>query len=75
MEVERAEEAHLPAAVGKWVAEKAAVTTPADVYVCDGSPDEAQHLLALMERDGQAKRLPKYHNCWLTRSLPLLIIY
>ena len=60
----------MPASVESFVAKTAALVQPASIRYLDGSKEEAASLLAMMETEGMAKRLPKYENCWLTRTDP-----
>lgn len=55
-----------------WVAEIAALTSPAAVHWCDGSVAELRAMLALMETAGTAIRLneEKRPNSYLVRSHP-----
>ncbi|CAG0879043.1 unnamed protein product [Cyprideis torosa] len=53
-----------------FVMRQVAHCTPDRVHVCDGSEEEANSILDLMEKDGMAERLTKYKNCWLVRTDP-----
>ncbi|OQV21448.1 Phosphoenolpyruvate carboxykinase, cytosolic (GTP) [Hypsibius exemplaris] len=54
----------------KYILDSAAVCRPERIHICDGSEEESKALIAKMEADGMVKRLPKYDNCWLTRTDP-----
>ncbi|XP_034826303.1 phosphoenolpyruvate carboxykinase [GTP]-like isoform X1 [Maniola hyperantus] len=56
--------------VRAFVERSAALCEPEHVHVCDGSEGEATALLHLMQQQGTVKPLPKYDNCWLTRTDP-----
>ncbi len=55
-----------------WVNEMALLCEPDEVYWCDGSEEENQNLLALMEKKGMAIRLnqEKKPGCYLFNSDP-----
>jgi len=55
-----------------WVEEWRALCQPDEVHWCDGSPEEYQTLMGLMEKDRLAIRLneKKRPNCYLFRSDP-----
>lgn len=56
--------------VRSYIEECVALCNPKDVYVCDGSEAEYEHLLQLLEKNGTVSCLPKYENCWLARTNP-----
>lgn len=56
--------------VCSYVEECASLCCPKDIYICDGSDAEYDHLLKLMEKNGTISALPKYENCWLARTNP-----
>lgn len=56
--------------VRAFIERSAALCEPDHVHVCDGSDAEAGALLQLMQQQGTIKPLPKYDNCWLTRTDP-----
>ncbi|XP_071957603.1 phosphoenolpyruvate carboxykinase, cytosolic [GTP]-like isoform X2 [Antedon mediterranea] len=56
--------------VKEYVLEKAELCKPDSIYICDGSEEEEQQLLKLMEEEGMIKRLTKYENCWLAKTDP-----
>ncbi|XP_030024153.2 phosphoenolpyruvate carboxykinase [GTP] isoform X1 [Manduca sexta] len=56
--------------VRAFVERSAALCQPDHVHVCDGSDAEASALLRMMQQQGTVKPLPKYENCWLTRTDP-----
>ncbi|XP_076303076.1 phosphoenolpyruvate carboxykinase [GTP]-like [Lasioglossum baleicum] len=53
-----------------YIEECATLCCPKDIYICDGSDLEYEHLLKLMKKDGTISPLPKYENCWLARTNP-----
>ncbi|XP_017880630.1 phosphoenolpyruvate carboxykinase [GTP]-like [Ceratina calcarata] len=56
--------------LSSYIEECAALCCPKDIYICDGSDAEYNHLLKLLEKSGTITRLPKYENCWLARTNP-----
>ncbi|CAG5122958.1 unnamed protein product, partial [Candidula unifasciata] len=60
----------LPNKVRHYVEENALLCKPDNIHICDGSDKENQILLYILQKDGIIKRLPKYENCWLTRTDP-----
>ena len=59
-------------ALSNWVAECAALTQPARVHWCDGSPEEKEGLIAAMLADGVLHPLNQttHPGCYLHRSDP-----
>ncbi|KAF7279704.1 phosphoenolpyruvate carboxykinase [GTP]-like isoform X1 [Rhynchophorus ferrugineus] len=43
---------------------------PDSIHICDGSENENQRLIHLMQQQGTIVPLPKYQNCWLARTNP-----
>lgn len=43
---------------------------PEKIYICDGSENENNQLVKLMQQQGTIVPLPKYENCWLARTNP-----
>lgn len=43
---------------------------PEKIYICDGSDNENNQLVKLMQQQGTIVPLPKYENCWLARTNP-----
>ncbi|CAK9823214.1 Phosphoenolpyruvate carboxykinase [GTP] [Anthophora retusa] len=53
-----------------YIEECASICCPKDIYICDGSDSEYNHLLKLLEKNETILPLPKYENCWLARTNP-----
>ena len=53
-----------------WIEESAALCKPDSIYVCDGSKEEYDRLMALMVKNGMAIPLQKKKNSFLFRSDP-----
>ncbi len=51
-----------------WIQEVAGMCTPSDIYVCNGSREEYDRLMALMVRNGNATPLKKRPDSFLFRS-------
>ncbi|OWR44517.1 mitochondrial phosphoenolpyruvate carboxykinase isoform 1 [Danaus plexippus plexippus] len=62
--------ANLTPKVRAFVERSAALCEPDHVHVCDGSDAEGKALLQMMQQQGTVKPLPKYDNCWLSRTDP-----
>ncbi|KAK9308492.1 hypothetical protein QLX08_001641 [Tetragonisca angustula] len=60
----------LPPKVCSYIEECASLCCPKDIYICDGSDTEYEHLLNFLEKNGTISPLPKYENCWLARTNP-----
>jgi phosphoenolpyruvate carboxykinase (GTP) len=60
----------LPKTVQTYIEEKVKLCQPDEIHICDGSDEENQILLNLLEKNGSAKRLEKMKNCWLTLTDP-----
>ncbi|KZC09664.1 Phosphoenolpyruvate carboxykinase [GTP] [Dufourea novaeangliae] len=56
--------------IRSYIEKCAALCRPRDIYICDGSETEYDHLLNLLEKSGTITPLPKYENCWLARTNP-----
>ncbi|XP_078045578.1 phosphoenolpyruvate carboxykinase [GTP] [Augochlora pura] len=56
--------------IRSYIEECVTLCDPKDIYICDGSEAEYNHLLQLLEKNGTISRLPKYENCWLARTNP-----
>lgn len=56
--------------VRSYIEECVKLCQPDDVYVCDGSEAENNHLIKLLVKKGTIEALPKYFNCWLARTNP-----
>ncbi len=63
---------HLSPAVAAWVDSVRALTQPAEVYWCEGSPAEREAITAELVRDGQLLPLDpqSFPDCHLYRSNP-----
>ncbi|KAJ8936618.1 hypothetical protein NQ314_012233 [Rhamnusium bicolor] len=56
--------------VRSYVEENVDLCRPERIYICDGSENENNQLLRLMQQQGTIVPLPKYQNCWLARTNP-----
>ncbi|XP_069507193.1 phosphoenolpyruvate carboxykinase, cytosolic [GTP]-like [Ambystoma mexicanum] len=56
--------------VRAFVVANAKVCQPEKIHICDGSEEENDRILELMEEQGMVKRLSKYENCWLALTDP-----
>lgn len=56
--------------LGRWVQEVAGMCLPESVYICNGSAEEYNQLMARMVRNGSAIPLKKRANSYLFRSDP-----
>ena len=54
--------AGLPTVIRDYVQEKIQLCQPANFHVCNGSDEENQQLLDMMEQMGMIRRLRKYKN-------------
>lgn len=53
-----------------FVEENIDLCHPEKVHICDGTENENNHLIQLMQQQGTIVPLPKYQNCWLARTNP-----
>ncbi|PVD21120.1 hypothetical protein C0Q70_19286 [Pomacea canaliculata] len=60
----------LPNKVRHFVEEHVKLCKPDTIHICDGSERENDLLLYVLQRDGMIKRVPKFENCWLSRTDP-----
>lgn len=60
----------LPAGVRDFVERSAHLCQPEGIHICDGTEAENAATLALLEKQGLIRKLPKYENCWLARTDP-----
>ncbi|KAL3259349.1 hypothetical protein MRX96_002009 [Rhipicephalus microplus] len=60
----------LPKKVRYFVEEQRRLCQPANVYVCDGSIEEHEVIMAFMVKLGLAVKLKKQANCYLVRTDP-----
>jgi len=56
--------------VRDFIERSASVCLPNAIHICDGSEQENVHILRTLQNAGQAKKLPKHENCWLTLTDP-----
>jgi phosphoenolpyruvate carboxykinase (GTP) len=56
--------------VRAYVEENVDLCKPEKIHICDGTEQENNHLLNLMQQHGTIVPLPKYQNCWLARTNP-----
>ncbi|CAK9812245.1 Phosphoenolpyruvate carboxykinase [GTP] [Anthophora quadrimaculata] len=61
---------HIAPKLRSYIEECASICCPKDIYICDGSDSEYNHLLKLLEKNKTILPLPKYENCWLARTNP-----
>lgn len=54
----------LAPSVRKYVEEKAKICQPENIHICDGTEQENNKLLQMLQREGVIKPLPKYDNWW-----------
>mgnify|MGYP003335194722 CR=1 FL=1 len=50
----------------KWVK----IMNPLEIYLCDGSEEEASTLKALLCKEGMMKKVPKLDDCWHVATDP-----
>jgi len=60
----------LPSVIRQYVQEKINLCQPANFHVCDGTEEENQQLLDMMEQMGVIRRLKKYKNCYIATTDP-----
>ncbi|XP_052830119.1 phosphoenolpyruvate carboxykinase, cytosolic [GTP] [Octopus bimaculoides] len=60
----------LAPAVKTFVEETAKITKPDNIHICDGSEQENELLLYILQKDNVISKLHKYENCWLARTDP-----
>src|SRR4030042_373264 len=56
--------------LNNWVREVANLCQPDEIYWCDGSQEEYDHLMGKMVASGSAILVKKRRNCFLFRSDP-----
>ena len=56
--------------LSKWIREVAELCTPDDIYVCNGSREEYDHMIEKLIKAGIAIPLKKRHDSYLFRSDP-----
>ena len=52
----------LPRSIRNYVQEKIELCQPDNFHLCDGSEEENQRIIDLMEQAGSIRRLKKYRN-------------
>ncbi|XP_047740374.1 phosphoenolpyruvate carboxykinase [GTP] [Hyalella azteca] len=62
----------LSAKVQAFVNEGIALCQPSKIHIVDGSEREMRNLLNVMQQCGMIEYLPKYRNCYLAKTDPLL---
>jgi phosphoenolpyruvate carboxykinase (GTP) len=60
----------LPVSLKDFIEEKAKICQPDKIHVCDGSEEENEALLDLLEKSGAIQRLRNMQNCWLALTDP-----
>ncbi|XP_027048159.1 phosphoenolpyruvate carboxykinase, cytosolic [GTP]-like [Pocillopora damicornis] len=60
----------LPTKVQEYVADKAELCQPDNIYICDGSKEENESLINELIESGVLTKLHKYDNCFLARTDP-----
>ncbi|XP_070575805.1 phosphoenolpyruvate carboxykinase, cytosolic [GTP]-like [Ptychodera flava] len=50
--------------VKDFVEKNAELCKPANIHICDGTPEESKNLLNLLQNEGVLRPIKKYHNCW-----------
>ncbi|ODN04248.1 Phosphoenolpyruvate carboxykinase [GTP], mitochondrial [Orchesella cincta] len=60
----------VPKKITQFIDEASRVCTPSNIHICDGSETEYNNLINLMVQQNMAAPLPKYQNCYLTRTDP-----
>nr|CAI5835492.1 unnamed protein product [Callosobruchus analis] len=53
-----------------YVEENVGLCKPDNVHICDGTDEENDNLLKIMQKQGTIIPLSKYENCWLARTNP-----
>lgn len=61
---------HLPNHVRDFVVSGARLCQPDNIHICNGTKEENDSILSLLQKEGMIKPLPKYENCWLARTDP-----
>ena len=54
--------AKLPPSIKRFIDEKASICEPENIYVCDGSEEEYQHLLKVLQEGKWIQKLDKMKN-------------
>jgi hypothetical protein len=52
----------LPKSVQLFIEEKVKLCQPDEIHICDGSEEENQVLLSMLEKNGSVKKLSKHKN-------------
>ncbi|XP_058823647.1 phosphoenolpyruvate carboxykinase [GTP]-like [Topomyia yanbarensis] len=60
----------LSAKVREFVEQSAKLCQPEKIHIVDGSEQESNSLLTMLQSQGTIQALPKYDNCWLARTNP-----
>lgn len=60
----------LPSSLKTYVEDMARLCNPDAIHLCDGSEEENQALLKLMEKEGRIQKLDHMKNCWLACTDP-----
>ncbi|CAH1268850.1 PCK1 [Branchiostoma lanceolatum] len=56
--------------VRTWVEQQARICQPDNIHICDGTLEENNIILNMLESQKVIKKLPKYDNCWLANTDP-----
>ncbi|QQP56831.1 Phosphoenolpyruvate carboxykinaselike, partial [Caligus rogercresseyi] len=62
--------ANLPSNVSDWIKNRVALCTPDNIHIMDGSDREDQALKSQLVKSGVMVPLPKYEDCYYTRTDP-----
>ncbi|VDM49835.1 unnamed protein product [Toxocara canis] len=60
----------LPRKVQRFIAEKAEVMRPRDIFICDGSMNEAEEIIHKLVERGMLSKLKAYENNYICRTDP-----